>query len=107
MFAIASNSDETKQEITRVVKTRDIPFPVLLDPGGKIADYFGVERTPETFLLDGSGKLVYQGAIDNETWAHHEGDIGYLKKALDETLEGRAVTKKFVKSSGRKLIRSV
>ena len=53
-----------------------------------IARAFGATKTPEAFLFNQGGKLVYHGAIDdsrNDT----EVTRNYLRDALDAVLEGR------------------
>jgi len=37
----------------------------VLDSDNVLADAFGAARTPECFLFDKDGKLVYHGAIDD------------------------------------------
>ena len=37
----------------------------LKDPDGAVGKAFGAQRTPEMFLIDPAGKVVYQGAIDS------------------------------------------
>ena len=39
-------------------------FPVYLDPDGSAIRRFNAHATPEAFLLDKQGKLVYSGSID-------------------------------------------
>lgn len=40
-------------------------FPYLHDPTQQIAKAYGALRTPEFFVIDRSGKLVYMGALDD------------------------------------------
>ena len=39
-------------------------FPVLKDDRNKIADAYGATKTPEVFVLDPKGSLLYHGRID-------------------------------------------
>jgi hypothetical protein len=71
-----------------------------LDPNSVLADAFGASRTPECYLFDRSGRLVYHGAIDDSP-----GDPGavrrtHLQHAMDEMLAGREVTVKESRSVG-------
>jgi len=36
----------------------DITYPVGLDPTGRIAELYGITGVPETFVLDGEGRVV-------------------------------------------------
>ena len=42
-----------------------IEYPVLLDEAGTVGKTYGATRTPEMFVLDKEGKVVYHGAIDD------------------------------------------
>jgi hypothetical protein len=68
---------------------------VMLDPKGTLGRAFGAETTPDMFILDKDGKLVYQGAIDSIP-SFDEADIAkstnYVSKALDELLAGQPVS---------------
>lgn len=69
-----------------------LTFPILKDPGNKIADQLGATRTPEAYLVDANLKLVYHGRIDNSQKI--EGVTSNdLRDAADEMLAGKPVTK--------------
>ena len=57
-----------------------------------MADAFGAIRTPEVFLFDKSGKLVYHGAIDDN--ANDPGEVSrkHTAIAIDEMVAGKAVS---------------
>jgi hypothetical protein len=42
-----------------------IEHPILLDESGSVGQAYGATNTPHMFVIDGSGKLVYAGALDN------------------------------------------
>jgi hypothetical protein len=58
-------------------------------PAPALARQLGAQTTPEAFLFDGQGRLVYRGAVDDggEKPARH-----YLRDALEAVLAGRPVT---------------
>lgn len=71
------------------------------DKNNELADAFGASRTPECFLFDKNGKLVYHGAIDDSPSSdaasvtrHH------LKEAMNEELSGKEVSVKQSRSVG-------
>src|ERR1700726_134838 len=39
---------------------------LLLDPAGNVGRLYGAKTTPDMYLINPSGILVYQGAIDNK-----------------------------------------
>ena len=92
---IDANQQDSLLEIGHYVRVHKIDFPVLKDTVGKVADQFGATRTPEAFVLDGDGNVLYHGRIDDQF------GIGYqrttevkrdLANALDEVLAGKPVT---------------
>jgi len=71
----------------------------VVDENSVMADAFGANRTPESFLFNKDKKLVYHGAIDN---SRNAGNVTekYLKNAIDETKAGKKVSKEFSTSVG-------
>ncbi len=53
--AVNSGSDS---EIKAFLEKRGLRIKVINDQSGKLANYFGVEAFPTTFILDKSGKVV-------------------------------------------------
>lgn len=43
----------------------DLKFPVLKDPGGKLAEALGAAVCPTAVVFNGSGEAVYRGRIDD------------------------------------------
>jgi peroxiredoxin len=67
---------------------------VIADGDGKIGKAFGAKTTPDMFIIDKEGKLVYSGAIDSKATteaADVETADKYFAKALDAVLAGKPV----------------
>jgi len=77
-----------------------IPYPVLLDESGTVGRAYGAKTTPHVFIIGKDGKLVYNGAIDNNSDASKLGDKNYARLALDEILAGKPVTTSETKPYG-------
>jgi peroxiredoxin len=75
-------------------------FNYVLDHNSKMADAFGANRTPECFLFDKNGKLVYHGAIDDNAGDADGVTKQYLIKAIDEVKAGSPVSVKESRSVG-------
>jgi peroxiredoxin len=95
ILAIYSNAQDAPEAVKKHARDRQLPYPALLDPGQKVADLFGAERTPEAFILDAGGAVRYRGRIDDRYTVG--GDRGEatrrdLMEALREVLAGRAVS---------------
>ena len=66
VLGIDSNQQDSVAEIQHFVRTRKPRFPILKDPGNRIADQFDAQRTPQVFLLNERREIVYQGTIDDQ-----------------------------------------
>jgi peroxiredoxin len=66
IIGVNSNQQDTLQELAGYAKKFGIEFPLLKDPGAKVAERFGATRTPEAFVLDRRRVVRYQGRIDDQ-----------------------------------------
>ena len=69
-----------------------LPYPVLDDHKGTVGTAYGAKTTPHMFVIDGTGTVVYEGAIDDDA----TGDKGkqarnYVAEALDDVTTGQPV----------------
>ena len=101
VLGIDSNSNETLDQVKKVAAIRKINYPILIDPGNQVADQFGAITTPHVFILDKEGKLVYEGAVDDQGWSEENPVTKqYAREALDAMLAGSAVPTPETKSVG-------
>jgi peroxiredoxin len=94
-LAINSNSHETTDQIREHARQHAIPFPVLRDHDNRVADSYMVQRTCETFVLDGNLRLRYRGAIDDQyaRGSRRDQPLGnYLVEAIESVVAGRDVS---------------
>ncbi len=96
---IFSDQNEPQAEVAAYAKAQKFPFPALVDKGDIAADAYAARVTPETYVVNGSGTLVYHGRIDNDMDPAnvHTHD---LAAALDATLAGKPVAKPETKAFG-------
>jgi peroxiredoxin len=73
--------------------------PYVVDEG-KVADAFGATRTPEVFLFDASGKLVYKGAMEDNPADPSASEQLYLSNAVSNMLAGKKIDPESTKSIG-------
>jgi len=71
-----------------------LAYPVLHDPDGKVGKAYIAKTTPHMFVIDKTGTLVYNGAIDDRD------KTNYVDKALAELLAGKTVSKPKTDSYG-------
>lgn len=67
-------------------------FTYALDRDHRLADAYGATRTPHVYLMDKSNKLVYVGAIDDNSRDRNAVEKRYLADALAQVGKGQAVT---------------
>jgi peroxiredoxin len=63
------------------------------DSSGVVGHLYGMQTTPHMFVVDKSGTLVYDGAIDNQPDpSHNPKDArNYVKEAVDDVAAGKPV----------------
>lgn len=96
---INSNTAEDSAAIAEHSRKNGFTFAVLKDKGNVIADKFAANVTPETYVVNRKGELVYHGQIDN---AQTESKVKTrsLATALDAVLADKPVTDKEVAAFG-------
>jgi peroxiredoxin len=105
VIAINPNDPGVKSEddypaMQERAKQRRMVFPYAVDASSDIARAFGATRTPEVFLFDRKGKLVYHGAPDDNAKEPEKVTARWLRDALDATIGGKAVAVKETKALG-------
>ncbi len=68
---------------------------VLLDPEGTAGMAYGAKTTPQMYVIDPNGVLLYNGAIDDRPSSRLsdiDGATNYLVQALTEARAGRPVS---------------
>lgn len=68
-----------------------IQYPVLLDDTGVVGKKYGAKKTPEIFIIDEEGMIIYHGPIDNTGSARKLGDTNYVRTALSQHAAGETV----------------
>ena len=99
VVGINSNASEPAAEVRKHAADNGLSFTILKDAGNQVADRFDAQYTPEAYLIDASGKLVYHGRIDNS----RSGDSitsSELRDAVEAVLAGKPVAKTEVKAFG-------
>ena len=99
VVGINSNVAEDAAAVKAHAAEHKLSFPILKDPGNKIADKLGASVTPEAYFLDANNKLVYHGRIDNSR-NPTQVESNDLRNALDAALSGKAVEKTEAKAFG-------
>ena len=76
---------------TELMKTRNLPFEMLVDRDGSFARSAGAEYASYALVVDSSGRIRYHGGIDSDKSHLTETAEPYLADALQDLVSGRDV----------------
>ena len=99
VIGINSNVAEDAAAVKDHAAQHKLTFPILKDPGNKIADRLGASVTPEAYFIDPNNKLLYHGRIDNARNAAQI-ETTDLRNALDAALADKPIEKTEAKAFG-------
>ena len=97
-FAISANDidshpDDSPAKMAELAAAQEWSFPYLYDETQQTAKSYGAACTPDFFLLDNAGTLVFRGRMDGSSPGNEVPVTGGdLRAALDAVLDGRAVS---------------
>jgi AhpC/TSA family len=78
-----------------VKRVNAAPTAVLLDSTGQLGHLYDARTTPDMYVINPQGVLVYEGAIDDKPTTDLE-DIAtarnYVSQALEESMAGKTVS---------------
>jgi peroxiredoxin len=91
------------QENAYISKVHADPTAAILDPWGTIGHMYAAKTTPHMFVIDPSGKLIYDGAIDDHATTDTS-DIpssrNYVSAALTSAMAGQPVATAYTRPYG-------
>ncbi|MEY3142371.1 MAG: hypothetical protein RLY21_864 [Planctomycetota bacterium] len=100
---VAINSSAARQSsldgTAAYMKEHKVEIPALLDSDGAVGLMYGAKTTPHCYVIDANGKLVYQGAIDNND-GRGDGKMNYVVNAVTQLKKGESVSPSETKPYG-------
>jgi len=99
VVGINANVAEDAAAVKKHASEHSLTFPILKDPGNKIADKLGASVTPEAYFIDANNKLLYHGRIDNSRNAAQV-ETSDLRNALDAALNDKPIEKTEARAFG-------
>jgi peroxiredoxin len=91
------------QENNYLSKMHAAPTAALLDPDGKLGRLFNAKTTPDMYIIDPQGTLIYSGAIDNRPTPDVDdikGADNYVSDALAAAMSGKPVASPYTRAYG-------
>ena len=105
MIGINSNdptnySDDSFENMKKFAKEKGIKFTYLVDETQEIAKKYGAVCTPDPFLFDQEGKLVFHGRIDNAMSPEDTATEKTMINNIEKLLSRKKIEKDFDPSMG-------
>ncbi len=98
---VANYPQDGPEHMKALAEREGWEFPYLLDATQQVAKDYRAACTPDFFLFDGAGKLVYRGQLDDSRPGSGRPVTGRdLRDALEALLAGEAVPSNQVASLG-------
>lgn len=94
------NAEDGYDEMQKRAKKLGARFPYVVDASSDVARAFGATRTPEAFLFDAKGKLVYHGTIDDNARDAKAVKERWLYDAVTAVSAGKPVAEAQTKALG-------
>jgi len=88
------------ENMKKFAKEFNMNFRYLMDDSQKVARSFGAVCTPDPFLFDASGKLVYHGRIDSAAGMETTSNGDVMEGMINKTLAGEPVKDTFLPATG-------
>ncbi|WP_182864939.1 redoxin domain-containing protein [Rhodopirellula sp. JC639] len=93
-LGVNSNLQDSPAEIDAYAKRHSLKFPMVKDADQSIALAFDASRTPEVFLVDSAGSIIYQGRIDDQYEpgvSRAQPTANHLRDAIASSLAGAPI----------------
>jgi len=97
----AQRSDaDSYDAMVKYAQAQSYTVPYIVDDNSKLADAFGASHTPEVFLFNNKGKLVYKGAMNDNPSDPAGYKKMYIEDAINAMIAGKEVNPNATKSVG-------
>lgn len=99
------NEGESLQDMRRFADENNLDVPYVTDNDFLIANSFGVEVTPTSYLFNKNLELVYQGLVDDNMMKPEEVENYYLKDAITALANNKPIETKEIFGRGCRIPR--
>jgi peroxiredoxin len=91
------------QENSYLAQMHAAPTAVLMDSDGKVGRLYNAKTTPQMFVINPEGNVIYAGAIDDKPTPDPDdihGADNYVTDALSAAMAGKPVSTPYTRSYG-------
>ena len=108
-FTVISSAPDTQgyvtppQENAYLEQMHAVPTAVLMDSDGKVGHLYNAKTTPQMFVINPEGNVIYAGAIDDKPTPDINdirGADNYLNDALTAAMAGKPIVTPYTRSYG-------
>lgn len=103
-IGVLSSPEFDENVFDSTIRALNLDFEIVLDDSLKIAEKHGASVTPECFLYDADGNLIYSGAFDDyykRVGVHNfRVKTPYLENAILDVIAGRKILQAKTKAVG-------
>jgi len=93
-------AEDSRENMAAYARREGYTVPYVMDEQSQLADAFGATRTPEVFVFNGEGKLVYKGALEDNPAEPEKSTKLFLENALKALDQHTAISPAETKSIG-------
>ena len=94
------NYPEDSYENMKILATEKLEFDYLMDDTQEVAKKYGATCTPDPFLFDSDGRLIFHGRIDDGYGPDGKVTVKTMMLNIKTLLEGKQIQDDFVPSMG-------
>ena len=106
LVAVFPNKGESVELIEHFFKGIGFKMDYIVDSTNRLVKKFDARKTPEVFLVDAKGKVVYSGPIDDSVENLGQIKNAYLKRAVLDLAADRPVAVRRAEGSGCWIVRN-
>jgi peroxiredoxin len=96
----AAYAEDGFDEMKARAKKLGFKFPYVVDATSEVARAFGATHTPEAYLLDAQGHLVYHGGVDDNAREEKAVRQPWLRDAVEALVSGKPIPMAETKALG-------
>lgn len=101
---VTASPEDSYTHMQQRAKNKSFPFPYLQDETQEVTKAYGATRTPHLYVVqkqkDGTYKVAYIGAIDDNFRAPEKVQKKYAEEALKELVTGKTISQPNTKAIG-------
>lgn len=90
-LGINSTHYMTREDNLMWKETNQLNYPILDDFSGKTAHRYQVKVTPQIYIVNPMGNVIYSGAIDDNVHGDKSQPFNYVAAALEEILAAKPI----------------